>query len=333
MTSQTLPSRSLGGLETPALALGCMSMSGMYGPSDRAESIATIHVALDAGVKLLDTGDFYGQGDNELLIGDALAARARDEVQISVKFGGLRDPAGGLIGFDARPASVPNFLAYSLRRLRTEYVDIYRPARLDPAVPIEDTIGAIAEQVAKGYVRHIGLSEVGPLTIRRAHAVHPIVDLQVEWSLLTRDVEGEVLATCRELGIGITAYGVLSRGLLSGHWHADRQLAAGDWRTHAPRFAPGNLEANLALVDRLAAAAERLDASPAQLAIAWVLAKGDDVVPLVGARTRERLTEALGSIDVKLDGDAIADTEAAVPAADAAGLRYPQDAVPDLSSS
>ena len=333
MKTSTLPSRRLGPIDTPALALGCMSMSGMYGSSDRAESIATIHAALDAGVTLLDTGDFYGAGDNELLIAEALAGRPRDSVLLSVKFGALRDPEGGFTGGDARPVAVANFLAYSLRRLGTDHIDIYRPARLDPTVPIEDTIGAIAEQVHKGHVRHIGLSEVGAETIRRAHAVHPIADLQIEWSLLTRDVEGPILDTCRELGIGITAYSVLSRGLLSGHWRTDRQLAADDYRAHSPRFTPDNLEVNLALVDRLRAVAAELGVTTAQLATAWVLARGDDVVPIVGARTRERLQESLAAVDVHLDEDTLSAIQAAVPATEAAGLRYPAPALPALTTT
>jgi aryl-alcohol dehydrogenase-like predicted oxidoreductase len=333
MTTTTLPTRRLGTMDTPALALGCMSMSGMYGSSDRAESIATIHAALDAGVTLLDTGDFYGAGDNELLIAEALSGRARDEVQLSVKFGALRDPDGGFVGHDARPAAVANFLAYTLRRLDTDHIDVYRPARLDPSVPVEDTVGAIAEQVEKGRVRHIGLSEVGADTLRRAHAVHPILDLQIEWSLLTRDVEGPILETCRELGIGVTAYSVLSRGLLSGHWRADRPLAADDVRAHSPRFAPGNLEVNLALVERLGALAATLGITTAQLATAWVLSRGDDVVPVVGARTRDRLLESLAAVDVRLDDDALAAIEGAVPAGGAAGLRYPAPALPALTTT
>ena len=331
-TTTTLPTRRLGPIETPALALGCMSMSGMYGSSDRAESIATIHAALDAGVTLLDTGDFYGAGDNELLIAEALAGRARDSVQLSVKFGALRTPEGGFAGNDGRPASVANFLAYSLRRLATDHVDIYRPARVDPDVPVEDTVGAVAEQIEKGYVRHLGLSEAGPDTIRRAHAVHPVTDLQIEWSLLTRDVEGGILDTCRELGIGVTAYSILSRGLLSGHWDADRHLGADDFRAHSPRFAPGNVESNLSLVERLRDVSAGLGATTAQVATAWVLARGDDVVPLVGARTRERLHESLGAIDLVLDDAALAAVEAAVPSGHAAGRRYPDMALPDLTS-
>lgn len=309
-------------------------MSGMYGPTDEQEGIATIHAALDAGVTLLDTGDFYGMGHNEMLISQALRAHkaARDQVVISVKFGGMRDPRGNWGGFDARPAAVRNFLAYTLQRLGTDYVDVYRPARLDPAVPIEETVGAIAEMVELGYVRHIGLSEVGAKTIRRAAAVHPICDLQIEYSLISRSLEAEVLPTCRELGIGITAYGVLSRGLLSGHWHADRELAGSDFRSRAPRFAGENLQRNLALVEQLRSVAESAGASVAQLATAWVLSRGPDIVPLIGARNRGQLQEALGTLSLELDASLIEGIEAAVPAHAAAGARYPEPQMAGLDS-
>jgi len=310
------------GPEVSAVGLGCMAMSDAYGPADERESIATIHAALDAGVDLVDTGDFYGMGHNELLIGDALRARRREDVVISVKFGGLRSPDRAVLGVDARPAAVKTFLAYTLRRLRTDYVDVYRPARLDPDVPIEETVGAIAECVAAGWVRHVGLSEVGPSTIRRAAAVHPICDLQIEYSLLSRGIEREILPACRELGIGITAYGILSRGLLSGHWAAGRALAPYDFRNHAPRFQPGNVERNLALVESLRAVAARVGGTVAQVAIAWVLARGVDIVPLVGARTRERLAESLGALELSLPDDAVAEIEQAVPPGAALGTRY-----------
>jgi aryl-alcohol dehydrogenase-like predicted oxidoreductase len=279
---------------------------------------------MDAGVTLIDTGDFYGMGHNELLIRDALRSSGRDrgEVQISVKFGALRDADGGWLGNDARPQAVKNFLAYSLRRLGTDHVDIYRPARLDPSVPIEETVGAIAEQIQAGHVRHIGLSEVGAETLRRAHAVHPIADLQIEYSLISRGIEADILPTARELGIGITAYGVLSRGLISGHWRADQALAPGDFRGIIPRFAAGNVDTNLQLVEALRAVAEAKGASVAQTAIAWVLAQGEDIVPLVGARRRERLSEALGALDLKLEAEDLAAIEAAVPAGAAVGDRY-----------
>ena len=312
------------------LGLGCMGMSDFYGPADRGESIATLRSALGAGITLLDTGDFYGMGHNELLVAEALGGRNRDKVQISVKFGAQRDPAGGWIGSDARPAAVKTFLAYSLRRLGVDHIDIYRPARLDPAVPIEDTIGAIADMVKAGYVRHIGLSEVGADTIRRAAKVHPISDLQIEYSLISRGIETEILPTCRALGIGITAYGVLSRGLISGHWSKGRTVQ--DFRSIIPRFQGGNLDANLILVEKLRAIAQRIGASVAQVAIAWVAAQGEDIVPLVGARRRERLTEALGALDVTLSASDLAALSDAVPADAAAGGRYPDAVLANMDS-
>ena len=309
------------GPRVSALGLGAMGMSGMYGPSDRAESIATLHAALDAGITLIDTGDFYGSGHNEMLIGEALRAGSkRDAAILSVKFGGLRDPAGGWTGIDCRPAALKNFLAYTLQRLGVDHIDIYRPARLDPAVPIEETVGALAELVEAGHVRHIGLSEVGADALRRAHAVHPVADLQIEYSLVSRGIEAEILPTARELGVGITAYGVLSRGLLSGHWSADRELR--DFRAHLPRFTGANLEANLALVEALRTVAEDRGVTVAQIAIAWVASRGQDVVPLVGARTRARLEESLAARDLTLTAGDRAAIEAAVPAEAVAGTRY-----------
>jgi len=315
--------RQLGttGPQVSALGLGCMGMSGMYGPADRAESIATIHAALEAGVTLLDTGDFYGMGHNEMLIGEALQGRNRDQALVSVKFGALRDPAGNWLGYDARPKAVKSFLAYTLQRLRVDHIDIYRPSRLDPDVPIEDTIGAVADMVKAGYVRHIGLSEMGPETIRRAAAVHPICDLQIEYSLISRSIEDRILPTCRELGIGITAYGVLSRGLISGHWQKG-QAGAGDFRSYSPRFQEGNVERNLQLVEALRNVAEAKGVSVAQIAIAWVAAQGDDIVPLVGARRRDRLAEALGALDVRLTEEDMRAIAQAVPKGAAAGERY-----------
>jgi aryl-alcohol dehydrogenase-like predicted oxidoreductase len=309
------------GVKVSTLGLGCMGMSDMYGPAERSESIATIHAALEAEVTLLDTGDFYGMGHNEMLIGEALRGAARDAVQVSVKFGAMRDPVGGWAGYDARPAAVKNFLAYTLQRLGLDYIDIYRPARLDPIVPIEDTIGAIADMVKAGYVRHIGLSEVGPDTIRRAAAVHPICDLQIEFSLISRGIEDAILPTCRDLGIGITAYGVLSRGLISGHWRKDA-TAAGDFRVHSPRFQGENADKNLALVEALRVIANVKGATVAQIAIAWVTAQGDDIVPLIGARRRGQLDEALGAVDVTLTPADLTAIEQAVPKGAAAGERY-----------
>jgi aryl-alcohol dehydrogenase-like predicted oxidoreductase len=324
MTTHQLASRKLGadGPRVSSIGLGCMGMSDFYGPADETESDATVRAALDAGITLLDTGDFYGSGHNELLIAEALRDRPRESVQISVKFGAFRDPGGGFGLYDARPGAVKNFLAYSLRRLRTDYIDIYRPARLDPNVPIEETVGAIAEMVKAGYVRYIGLSEVGSDTIRRAHAVHPICDLQIEYSLLTRGIEAEILPACRELGIGITAYGVLSRGLISGHWSAQRSEQGRDFRRMNPRFSGDNLTHNLGLVEKLRDIANRKGCSVAQLAIAWVLAQGVDIIPLVGARRRERLDESLGALDVTLSDVDLAELARAIPRDAVAGARY-----------
>ena len=315
--------RSLGktGPEVSAIGLGCMGMSDLYGPADRDEGIATIHAALDAGITLLDTGDFYGMGHNEMLIGEAIKGLPRDDIQISVKFGAQRGPAGEWLGNDTRPQAVKAAVAYSLKRLGVDHIDIYRPARLDPNVPIEDTVGAIAELVTAGYVRHIGLSEVGVDTIRRAQAVHPIVDLQIEYSLISRGMEDKILPALRELGIGTTAYGVLSRGLISGHWTRTTPDST-DFRAHGPRFQGDNLDRNLALVEALRGIAESRGASVAQVAIAWVLSRGEDIVPLVGARQRHRLAEALGALDLDLGSDDVAAIERAVPADAAAGSRY-----------
>ncbi|HEV7305857.1 aldo/keto reductase [Ensifer sp.] len=311
------------GPSVSALGLGCMGMSGMYGPADRAESIATIHAALDAGITLLDTGDFYGMGHNEMLIGEALKGGKRDKAILSVKFGALRDAGGNWLGYDSRPKAVRSFLAYTLQRLGVDHIDVYRPSRLDPDVPIEDTIGAIADMVKAGYVKHIGLSEVGVDTIRRAAAVHPISDLQIEYSLISRGIEDAILPACRALGIGITAYGVLSRGLISGHWQKG-SAGKGDFRAMSPRFQDGNIDTNLALVEALRQIAEGKGASVAQIAIAWVAAQGKDIVPLVGARRRDRLGEALASREVRLSAEDMAAIERAIPRDAAAGARYPE---------
>lgn len=341
-TTATTTARRRLGSTGPAVfpvGLGCMGMSALYGEADRSESIATIHAYLDAVPEganaLLDTGDFYGMGHNELLIHEALRtapAAARDRALTSVKFGALRTVEGGFTGYDGRPQAVRNFLAYSLQRLGRDHIDVYRIARVDPDVPIEETVGAIAEAVEAGHVRHIGLSEVGADTLRRAAAVAPISDLQIEYSLISRGIEDEILPTARELGIGVTAYGVLSRGLISGHFTRDRALAPGDFRGMSPRFQGENLHRNLDLVDALRKVADDKGVSVAQTAIAWVLSRGEDIVPLVGARHRDRLAEALGALRIDLGPADLAAIEAAVPVGAAAGDRYPAAQMAHLDS-
>jgi aryl-alcohol dehydrogenase-like predicted oxidoreductase len=308
-----------------------MGMSGTYGPADEAESIATIGAALDAGVCLLDTGDYYGMGHNELLIREALRGRDRDGVVLSVKFGALRAPGNAFIGIDGRPVAVQNFLAYTLQRLGTDHVDIYRLGRVDPDVPIEDTVGAIAELIDAGWVRHVGLSEASAETVRRAHATHPVADLQIEYSLLSRGIEAEILPTCRELDVGVTAYGVLARGLLGGAW-SRRGAAPGDIRARMPRFRPENLERNLKLVDALDPIAEAKGATVAQLAVGWVLSRGEDIVPLVGTTRRDRLAEAIGAVGLELTQDDLAAIERAAPPGAAAGERYDERQMAMLDS-
>jgi aryl-alcohol dehydrogenase-like predicted oxidoreductase len=335
MTSgKSIPKRALGssGIGVSAIGLGCMGMSpGVYGPTDEAESVATIRAAVDAGITLIDTGDFYGMGHNEMLIRRALEGVPRSGVEFSVKFGALRDPNGVWGGHDCRPQAVKNFLAYTLRRLGTDYIDIYRPARVDPGVPIEDTIGAIADMIRAGYVRHVGLSEAGVKAIRRAHAVHPVADLQIEYSLMSRGIEAAILPTTRQLGIGITAYGVLSRGLLSGRPPAPD--AKGDIRiARMPRYKEGNLEKNLRLVEALRQIGNEKGASPAQLALAWVLSRGPDIVAVLGARRREQLNETLGALELKLDAADLARIDAAVPPSLTAGTRYDAPQMAHLDS-
>jgi aryl-alcohol dehydrogenase-like predicted oxidoreductase len=320
--------RKLGanGPEVFPVALGCMGMSGMYGQSDDRESIATIHAAIDRGVNLLDTGDFYGMGHNEMLIGRAIEDR-RDKVLLSVKFGAMRDPRGGWSGYDARPSAVKNFLAYSLQRLGVDYVDVYRPARLDPRVPIEETVGAIADLIKQGYVRQIGLSEVGVETIRKANAVHPIADLQIEYALVTRKPEEQILPATRELGMSITAYGVLSRGLLAGS-----APTKGDIRAFLPRFKGANGEQNRRFVEGLAVLAQQLGTTQTRLAIAWVLAQGEDLLPTIGARTRAQLDEALGALELKLSPEQLQQLEKLAADAPIAGTRYDEGQMKALDS-
>jgi aryl-alcohol dehydrogenase-like predicted oxidoreductase len=292
-------------------------MSGIYGAADESESIATIHAALDAGVNLIDTGDFYGSGHNEMLIGRALKGR-RDRALLSVKFGAMRTPEGGWGGFDGRPAAVKNFATYSLKRLGVDYIDIYRPARLDQTVPIEDTIGAIGDLIKGGYVRHAGLSEVGPETIRRAHALLPISDLQIEYAVISRGPEARIFPVLEELGIGVTAYGVLSRGLLS----SSKPAGAGDLRAHLPRFSDENAGHNRKVVEELQQLAADRGVTPAQLAIAWVLARGRRIVPVIGARTRQQLSESLAAVRVKLSAAEMARIEENIPPSAIVGTRY-----------
>jgi aryl-alcohol dehydrogenase-like predicted oxidoreductase len=319
-----------GGPVVSRAGLGLMGMSGIYGEADDQESLATIQAAVDAGITLLDTGDFYGMGHNELLLRDALRRGIpRDSVFVQVKFGGQRDPSGAFIGHDASPAAVKNSLAYTLTRLGTDYIDLYQPARLDPRVPIEDTVGAIAEMVKAGYVRHIGLSEMGADTIRRAHAVHPIAALQIEYSLMSRGIEAEILPVLRELGIAVTAYGILSRGLLSS---GTARLTAGDPRRRVPRFQDQNHARNLELLAALEAIAEQHEATAAQLAIAWVASRGNDIIPLIGTKRRDRLAEALKALDLTLSDDDLTAIEAAVPAEAVAGGRYEAAQVAMLDS-
>ena len=319
-----------GGPRVSRVGLGLMGMSGIYGPADESESTATIRAALDAGITLLDTGDFYGMGHNELLLRDALRGVDRSSVFIQVKFGGQREPGGAFIGHDASPAAVKNSLAYTLTRLGTDYVDLYQPARLDHRVPIEETVGAIAEMIQAGYVRYLGLSEMGAETIRRAAAVHPVAGRQIEYSLMSRGIEAEILPTVRELGIGVTAYGIMSRGLLSAN--SARAIGPGDPRARFPRFQGDNLRRNLDLLGALEQLAADRGVSTAQLAIAWVLSRGSDIIPLIGTKRRDRLAEALAAVDLTLTADELAAIEAAVPASAVAGDRYDPGGMASLDS-
>jgi aryl-alcohol dehydrogenase-like predicted oxidoreductase len=304
-----------------------MAMSDMYGPSDESESIATIHAALDAGITMLDTGDFYGMGHNEMLIRRAIEGRRKD-VFLAVKFGAMRGPDGSFNGYDLRPEAVRNFLSYSLRRLGTDYIDLYQPSRVDARVPIEDTYGTLAGLVKAGYVRHIGISEASAASIRRARQAAPIAALQIEYSLVSRSPEETILPAARELGMGITAYGVLSRGLLSG----SPVTSPKDMRSHLPRFRGENFEKNQALANTLRAIAASKNATASQVAIAWVISRGADIIPLIGARRRTQLAESLQALDLKLTPEDLAWIEKEIPTDAVAGTRYGEEQMRWLDS-
>ncbi|GAA0588233.1 aldo/keto reductase [Streptomyces crystallinus] len=320
-TVPALPTRHLGNLAVSAQGLGCMGMSHGYGDTDDAQSTATLRHALDLGVTLLDTSDYYGHGHNEELIGRAIAGRPRDEVVLATKFGfanKLGEPT--LIRGDA--AYVREACEASLRRLGVDHIDLYYQHRVDPNVPIEETVGAMAELVREGKVRHLGLSEAGARTIRRAHAVHPIAALQSEWSLWTRDLEADIAPVCRELGIGLVPFSPLGRGFLTGQYSSVDKLAASDIRRTQPRFADGNLESNLAIVAKLDELAEAKGVTAGQLALAWVQHRGDDVVPIPGTRRQKYLEENLAALTVELSPEDLAAIESAAPADRIAGTRY-----------
>jgi len=309
------------------IGLGCMGYSGIYGAADDGESIATIQAAIDAGVTLIDTGDFYGMGSNELLVGRAIAGR-RDRVQLSVKYGALRGPDNSWGGMDTRPAATKNFLAYTLKRLGVDYIDIYRPARLDPNVPIEDTVGAIADLIKAGYVRHLGLSEVGPETIARAHRVHPVADLQIEYALVTRGPEAKIFPLLHELGISATLYGIFSRGLLTGSKGGEK----GDYRTHLPRFSGTAKEQNERVAADVQAFARARGLTPGQLVLAWALAKEPKFVPVVGAKNRKQLADSLAALEKPLSPSDVVELERLVPADAVAGTRYGAEQMVHLDS-
>jgi aryl-alcohol dehydrogenase-like predicted oxidoreductase len=307
--------------------LGCMAMSDIYGPSDETESIATIHAAIDAGINLIDTGDFYGMGHNEMLIRRAIDGRRKD-VFLAVKFGAMRAPDGSFTGYDVRPEAVKNFLSYSLRRLGTDYIDLYQPSRVDSRTPIEETYGTLASLVQAGYVRHIGISEASAASIRRASQVTRIAALQIEYSLVSRGPEATIFPAARELGLGVTAYGVLSRGLLT----ASPLTSPRDFRAHMPRFRGENYEKNQALQGALASIAKSKNATAAQVATAWVMSRGTDIIPLIGARKRTQLAESLKAAELKLSAEDLAQIERAVPPEAVAGTRYAEEQMRWLDS-
>jgi aryl-alcohol dehydrogenase-like predicted oxidoreductase len=332
MTGSTLPIRRLGALEVGAQGLGCMGMSEFYGQGDDAESIATIHRAIELGVTLFDTADMYGFGRNEELVGRALAGK-RDQVVLATKFGIVRDEADPMKrGIRGDEFYIRQQVEASLHRLGVDHIDLYYQHRVDPNVPIEETVGALSSLVEQGKVRHIGLSEAGPETIRRAHAVHPVTAVQTEWSLWSRDIENEVVPVCRELGIGVVPYSPLGRGFLTGRFKSKEDFATGDFRqVSQPRFADGNLERNLAIVEALRALAAEKGVTAGQLALAWVQSQGDDVVPIPGTKRRKYLEENVAAVALELSKEDIAAIEAAVPLDAVAGQRYPDEGMRLLS--